>query len=226
MQPLLSGGGRLEREQYLDFACLRRFRQSVLCRADREGGIGWTSQSARSMHAAASLSLMRAAAQARPLLNPSRPFLEPGERAVLERILERLLEVAPRSLPVTEFEALIPPHSRPVAALLSEAFAADEIVLHIHAPPITESAPERPLASPFARWQARRGASIANLEHETLQIADDLARALIALLDGRRDRAALEDALGPALPDDDRQARRRRVDDYVRQFAKLGLLIG
>src|SRR5262249_24781619 len=225
-QTLLAGRGRLEREQYLDFACLRRFRQSVLCRTEREGAIAWTPHSAQSMHAAASLSLTRAAARAQSLFNPSRPSLDAGERAALQRVIERLLDVAPRSLPMAELEALVPPPSRPVAVLLAEAFAADEVVLRIHPPAITETAPERPLASALARWQARRGASITNLEHETLQIADKLARALIALLDGRRDRAALEAELGPALADDDPFARRRRVDDYVRQFAKLGLLIG
>jgi SAM-dependent methyltransferase len=226
MQPLLSGRSRLEREQYLDFACLRRFRQSVLCRADSEAGIAWTPQRAQSMHAAASVSLVRAAAKARPLLNPSRPLLETAERTALQRILERLLGVAPRSLPIAELEALAPPPLRPVAVLLSEAFAADEIVLHVHPPPITESASERPLASPFARWQARRGGSITNLEHEPLLIADAPPRALLAVLDGRHDRAALDATVGSALEVEDPGARRRRIHEYVRQFAKLGLLIG
>jgi SAM-dependent methyltransferase len=226
MQALLSERSRLEREQYLDFASLRRFRQSVLCRAEREAAIAWTPQNAQPMHAAASLSLTRAAAQSRPLLNPSRPLLEAGERAALQRIVERLLEVAPRSLPVIELEPLVPPPSRPVAALLADAFAADEIVLHIHPPSITEIAPERPLASAFARWQARRGGSITNLEHEPLSIADAPPRALLALLDGRHDRAALDAAVGPDLEVDDPGARRQRIDEYVRQFAKLGLLIG
>jgi hypothetical protein len=178
------------------------------------------------MHAAASVSLVRAAAKARPLLNPSRPLLETAERTALQRILERLLGVAPRSLPIAELETLAPPPLRPVAVLLSEAFAADEIVLHIHPPPITESASERPLASPFARWQARRGGSITNLEHEPLLIADAPPRALLAVLDGRHDRAALDATVGSALEVEDPGARRRRIHEYVRQFAKLGLLIG
>lgn len=226
MRALLSGRSRLEREQYLDFACLRRFRQSVLCRADREAGIAWTPQKAQSMHAAASVSLMRASANARPLLNPGRPSLDAGDKGALQRVLERLLEVAPRSLPVAELESKVDRGSCPMAELLAQAFAADEIVLHIQPPPITETAPERPLASPFARWQARRGGTITNLEHEPLLIVDEPPRALLALLDGRRDRAALDAAVGSALQVDNPDARRLRIDEYVRQFARLGLLIG
>ena len=85
---------------------------------------------------------------------------------------------------------------------------------------------KRPLASPLARWQARRGGSITNLEHEALLIADALPGALLALLDGRHDRAALDAAVGPGLEVDDPGARRELIDEYVRQFAKLGLLIG
>ena len=58
------------------------------------------------------------------------------------------------------------------------------------------------------------------------EIVEAAPRALLALLDGRRDRAALDAEMGSALGVDEAQARRRRIDEYVRQFARLGLLIG
>jgi SAM-dependent methyltransferase len=226
MQPFVSESDRVRREQYLDFAVLRRFRQSILCRAHREASIAWSPQRARTMHAAASVSLTRAAGQQRALLNPSRSPLDAADSTALQRMLERLLEVAPRSLAVTDLEAGAARASRPVSLLLAEAFVADEVALHVHPPRITETPPQRPLASPVARWQARTGRNIVNLDHETLQIADAGARALLALFDGARDRAALDDAVGSALGADDPATRRLRIDDYVRQFARLGLLIG
>ena len=63
-------------------------------------------------------------------------------------------------------------------------------------------------------------------QREALSIADAPPRALLALLDGRHDRAALDAAVGPALEVDDPGARRQLIDEYMRQFAKLGLLIG
>jgi hypothetical protein len=49
----------------------------------------------------------------------------------------------------------------------------------------------RPRASALARIQARRGARITTLRHSVVEIQDPLARELISLLDGTRDRAAL-----------------------------------
>ena len=233
MQRFVSKGDRVQREQYLDFATLRRFRQSVLCRRENEADLRWLPERAGAMHAAASLSLMRAAATGKPLANPARPALAAAQAATLEKVFGMLLEVAPRALPVTEVEARLareripgsgsPP--QPPAALLAEACVADEVVLHLHPPRLTEMAGERPLASPVARWQARRGTTITNLEHEPLQLPDAEPRALLALLDGRRDRAMLATAMGTSLAGDGAAARRERVDEYVRQFARLGLLI-
>ena len=224
MQPYLIGG-RLEREQYLDFACLRRFRQSVLCRAQREAAIAWSAERASGMHAAASLALIRAAAQGKPLVNPARPALTAGEAETLQAVHARLLHIAPRSLAVAELEAAIAPaSSRRIATMLADAYVADEILLHVRPPPIAAIAGERPLASPVARWQARRGPSVTNLQHETLQLPDQAARALLALLDGRRDRQALAADMSTTLDGDDPSTRVQLVDRYVRQFARLGLL--
>jgi hypothetical protein len=57
-------------------------------------------------------------------------------------------------------------------------------------PAFTPTVSDRPLASPLARWQAARGATVTNLRHDN-QPLDDAHRALVILLDGTRDRAAL-----------------------------------
>jgi len=54
---------------------------------------------------------------------------------------------------------------------------------------------------------------------------EGLPRALLVLLDGTREDAALDAALGPAIGLEDSTAR-RRIDGYVRQFGRLGLLVG
>jgi hypothetical protein len=62
---------------------------------------------------------------------------------------------------------------------------------------------------PYARLQAERGgAHVTNLLHEVLP-TDDLDRAVLRLLDGTRDRAALVAALAPVLgaPPDEEQLR-------------------
>ena len=60
--------------------------------------------------------------------------------------------------------------------------------------------PPRPEASALARWQLRdEPGRVTNLRHESIQVDGELGRALILLLDGTRDRAAL--ASEPALVD-------------------------
>jgi hypothetical protein len=66
---------------------------------------------------------------------------------------------------------------------------------------------------------------MTNLCHESLQIPEGLPRALLVLLDGTRDGAALDATLGSAIELEVMAARRRRIDGYVRQFGRLGLLL-
>src|SRR5205814_180370 len=54
---------------------------------------------------------------------------------------------------------------------------------------------ERPLASAHARLLAPLRADLTNLRHEIAIVENELARALLPLLDGTRDRAALADAV-------------------------------
>ena len=50
---------------------------------------------------------------------------------------------------------------------------------------------DKPMASPLARWQARRSDIVSTLHHRTLKLQNAIQRGLLALLDGTRDRTAL-----------------------------------
>ena len=151
----------------------------------------------------------------------------------MHTFLTRLIEIQPRALPVAELESSLAADpgavrggpARSMAALLFEACFANEVVLHVQPPRLSEIASERPLASPVARWQARRGRTLTNLCYQPLQIPEGPPRALLALLDGKLDHADLDTAVGTALGVDDPAARRQRIAGYVRQFGRLGLLI-
>jgi predicted O-methyltransferase YrrM len=232
MRQIVSGLGRVEREQYLDFACLRRFRQSVLCRAEATSALALVPDRAALMHVAASHSLLGAAQRGKSLLNPARPVLGAAEQQRLNTVLARLVDIAPRAIPGVELESLADgaAQSRSAASgsfprLLVDACFADELLLSICPPQIAEIPSERPLASPVARWEARRGFRLTNLWHEAMTIPDAPARALLALCDGARDRAELDVAAGAALELTDPVQRRSRIEGYVRQFGRLGLLI-
>ncbi len=226
LRRMLDGLDRLAREQYLDFAHFRRYRQSLLARGASATGFAPSPPRIASLHASASTALIRAAAEG---------GLAGGGADDDARALQRwLVERAPRAASMAEARAWLrgrtgqkdvaPP--RTIEELVAEAFAAGLAQLHAAPPRLAATVGERPLASPLARWQATRRDHLTNLRHETVKIGDATARQLLALLDGSRDRGQLAAALGPALAAADRRALEARIDPYLQAFARLALLPG
>ena len=87
------------------------------------------------------------------------------------------------------------PLSRPLEAILTDAYVLGIIDLHVHPPALTIQAPDRPVASPLARLQARTRDDVTTLLHTRVRIADANALRLLPLVDGTRDRAALAAAV-------------------------------
>jgi len=228
MQQFVSGMDRLAREQYLDFARLRRFRQSLVCRVDATPADVAPEARAGRMHVAASMTLVRSAAEGKAFVDAP---TDANARAA-RRLLEWLVRDAPRIASVEEAAAWLAREApqdaaaaRPVAAILADACYAGSVDLYTHAPPLAFAPGERPAASPVVRWQAGRHWGLTNIRHEPMRIDDPRALSLLALLDGTRTRAELALALQPALADADRGKAAQHVDTYLSQFALHGLLV-
>jgi methyltransferase-like protein/trans-aconitate methyltransferase len=128
----------------------------------------------------------------------------------------------------TEVEATL-------AADMLRCFGAGMVQLHVW-PPVFSAAPgDKPAASPLARLQARRDTRVTNLRHEPVRIDPDLAR-LIQLLDGSRSREEIERIAiewatanaaetGNPIPGESERLVKDRVDEALRQFARLALLV-
>jgi hypothetical protein len=77
---------------------------------------------------------------------------------------------------------------------------------------------ERPVASRLARMQVKNGGRTTSLRHRAVDIDDELARSLFALLDGTRDPEALRDAAEKAL------GREVSIDEITRGLERLSEL--
>ena len=99
------------------------------------------------------------------------------------------------------------------------------IDLHVHPPALTIRAPDRPVASPLARLQARTRDSVTTLLHTQVGIADMNALRLLPLVDGTRDRAALAAAVKQIAVDIDPSRAQDFVNYALEKFARLGLLM-
>jgi protein-L-isoaspartate O-methyltransferase len=217
----------IAREQYLDFMRMRRFRQSLLRRADAQPAAALDPARLAAMHVSADGSLLRAA-QAGKVADIARD-LDPaaGGGGPVRALLESLVRRAPGTMPLGEARELLArdASARPLETLLRDAYVGGVVGLHVQPPPLAIVAGERPLASPLARWQAARQDELTSLLHARVRVPDANARRLLSLLDGTRDRAALVAATAAAWPAGMRQDAEGFVAHALEQFARLALLI-
>jgi 2-polyprenyl-3-methyl-5-hydroxy-6-metoxy-1,4-benzoquinol methylase len=219
VREFLASKDRLAREQYLDFARVRRFRQSLLCRSEAGGDFPLSPVRLTGLFGSASLQLLRATAEGRL------PAAGAPEGDVLRRLFETLIECAPATLAMTDLLARLhssgPTNgSRPVDAMVLDAWVAGFVQLHACPPRAAVSAASHPRAWRVARWQAGRRDAVTNLRHETIRLPDPFARTLLALCDGTRDRESLALAIGIGA----KAEQRAQLDDTLTMFARYALL--
>ncbi|MCX6631793.1 MAG: methyltransferase regulatory domain-containing protein, partial [Candidatus Solibacter sp.] len=198
----------IEREQYVDFLKLRRFRQTLLCRGE--------------------IALDRAIGPARmdeflfsENVRPEQVSGEEGAEAV-KAVVQALHDTG--RLPA-RFDELIP-YAGTTELLREILFAllkAGCVNLHVHDFPCQETVTERPRASRLARYQAASGDNVTSACHIRVQL-DAIARQLVRLLDGSRthdelacELAGIEGA--PSLEDV-----RRHLPSSLDWLARLALL--
>jgi SAM-dependent methyltransferase len=195
-------------EQELDFRKLRRFRQTLLCRAG--------------------ILLKRAVAERQMdgfLFSMNRHGRRvAGDDAAVEAVTQALEDVHP--LPV-EFEELIPyARSRKALREILRALVASGCAdLHVHEFPCQESVTMRPRASELARYQAADGLLVTNLCHVPVQL-DEVARRLLLLLDGTRTQETLARRLSALPGAGPLKEIRRALPESLEWMARMALLEG
>ena len=235
-------------EQMLDFLRARQFRRDVLCRKELSVA-RWPQPEL--------LKGMLLVSQSEPVSTepdgtsdaveqfrgPARRSLSTGEPA-LKSALIALHRARPRAM---EYGQLLAEVRAAVGGVNEELFSrsmlacamASLVELHTYLPPIAARPGESPLASPLACWQAAAGKVVVDLRHRSVQL-DSLSAAVLALLDGNRDRSGLCDAIAEqisagklmiaALHDGGREVPRTEIDRIVGEvlgaLANLRLLMG
>jgi methyltransferase-like protein/cyclopropane fatty-acyl-phospholipid synthase-like methyltransferase len=198
------------KEQYLDFMRGRHFRKTLLCHEGITLNRKLTSDCVRSYY------VSTFAKSTSPNPNADKEAKETFENehgatlttaAPLGRaLLWHLAENSPQRLPFPQLAAQVESHARqwlgyvppPDADVAAEiagfvwlGYRAGLLDLHVDAPPYITHVSEKPVASPLARWQARRSEYVATLNHKTLKLHSPIQRGLLALLDGGRDHSTL-----------------------------------
>jgi methyltransferase-like protein/2-polyprenyl-3-methyl-5-hydroxy-6-metoxy-1,4-benzoquinol methylase len=191
------------REQYMDFARCRRFRQTLLCHA----GLPVTRQAdpeklqSLLMSTAATSVLSDADIRSdkevvfkgpqNASLKTAHPIMKAALLAISSAWPERLSLDRVRELVAARLE--LPLNSVPAESLaqgLMSAFGLRMLDLHAYMPRLTNRPGERPRTTPLIRLKAQRGEVLTNLVHEAVKVEGQGER-LLCLLDGRRTRAEL-----------------------------------
>ena len=238
----------LLQQQYRDFLVLRRFRQTLLCRTEAPTVLEPDAETLRRLFVAASTRPQPAEASITSE-EPVRFATDQGRELTTPHPLSKaaflvLGQEWPRWIPVGELLArshacLAEAHGAPsqdddekrLLGFLLRAYGTDILHLRSRPCPFVTSPSERPRASALARLQGVKGHGVTNLKHETVRLDDALVHRLLSLLDGTRDRAAIEDEMarfirekGEPGADELLAALPERIAKNLDRVAKLALL--
>jgi SAM-dependent methyltransferase len=205
---------RLEREQYIDFIQLRRFRQTLLCRRGPAVDLAVTAARLADLHFSTRAQPMRPDADA--LGAGSLEFRHPyqgGFRAEEPVAKALALVLARGDRRGMDFAAL----TAGVAQALGRAGADllptlmslhDRHLVEIHASrwDFSPTVGPHPRASAYARWLAERGAPVVNAAHGSFALPTAMLRRLVQLLDGTRSHDDLLEALAAETPPAEQEA--------------------
>lgn len=231
----VSGGSRLDREQYMDFMKCRKFRQTLLCRegvavADRP-----IAQAVRGMYAASHATPV----SPNPELTNEQPEEFRGPKGAAMKTAHPLAKSAIGNLirlwPQTiHFDDLLkqcseqtgqPADPEALAEILLATYRAGLVDLRVSPLLCVANAPEYPSTTPLARWQARHGHTVTTLRHTTIEATGGVETQLLILLDGTRNRTALVAELAAMMdPPPDRNKLKDELETNLGKLAKFGLL--
>jgi hypothetical protein len=196
-----SAASRVEREQYLDILRLRRFRQSLVCRAEVALQDEWDGSRVAGLYAAAACQETGEG----KFKGQSGVTIETSHPGVIA-FLRKRIAIWPQAAKLDSEEA----------DMALPLFRGSMVELRT-TPGIAVRAGERPMASPLARYQCRRGdVEMSTLNHRSLPIGGEKARRFLELLDGTRDRAALARDAGITL---------QEVDQPLEELGRFAMLV-
>jgi methyltransferase-like protein/2-polyprenyl-3-methyl-5-hydroxy-6-metoxy-1,4-benzoquinol methylase len=249
------------KEQYLDFLKCRRFRQTLLCHQD----IALDRRPKPERIVDFYVASPARPTSAQPDID-SRSVEEFGgpkgsalktDNPLIKAAMAHLGETWPQSCHFSELLATARSRSgrysacddfgfdedaRELGGILLRTHAAGLTELHVHSPQFVLTVSERPVASALARLQIQNGSLVTNLCHASVQVTDKMARCLLQLLDGTRDRTALLTELTAFLESDITKRREERepvsqvrealsslaedLEPNLAKLARLALLVG
>ena len=222
-------GDLLRQEQMLDFMRMRKYRETLLCRADR---------AVRRDHGMENFRKLKftSTANSAPSQDSSATvFKLPGgikmesNHPAVTYLLKALERAWPHAINSAELEPKIEEETgysfdTDGAELLMRLAVAKFIDLHCWNAPLAEWISDRPRASACSRQEIAMRPQATTLIHSTVKLDDEIARRFLTLLDGSRDRAELAAALVAEFSAESAEEIAARIEPSLEYFYRAGLL--
>lgn len=223
-----ASGDIVKQEQILDFARMRGYRETLLCREECVVRRDFTAENLRRLlRASPATSAPGEAPGAKVFRLPDGSHLESSHEGAIA-LLGKLEAAWPRSL---SFEDIGPQIGEAGLTLdeegtdlLMQLAAAKMIELHAWRAPVAACVSERPRASACSRQEALTRECATSLLHDNVALDDPIVRSLLLLLDGTRDRKAILNAMRAEFPALAQQGIEGGIEPGLRLFHRAGLL--
>jgi methyltransferase-like protein len=180
-------GDPILRAQYVDIAGFRMFRQSILCRKDAALTPADPLGVVERAHLSSDKFLPGASSAKQTVPKLELNSLSPLGQAVYRELSARW----PRTISFPELRSRVSTTSaqagdRTLATFIHQLHTAGQVELWMDEPTFIDNGSDSKRASvtKLARVQAAKGIPVTNLRHEAFSGADDVARRMVASLDG------------------------------------------
>jgi hypothetical protein len=215
------------REQYIDFARCRRFRQTIICHQDIAVNRTIEPELFKGLLFASPARFVKPPEGSDPGVEefhgPHSSKVRTAHPDVL-RVLHQLVDTWPLAVPYHQLP-FVNADEKAVFEILHSLFASGLVEIRTSQPQMAVTPSERPSASPLARMQAARGVPVTTLRHISIGATGDVERRLISLLDGTRTRAELVSDMSPLLTTSKTAAElESELETSLHSLARLGLL--
>lgn len=233
------GNDRLTREQYSDFIKCRRFRQTLLCRAEYPVQYPPGPKAVPLLHASCEAIYSDAKPGSDGRMIECFTLPKGGSLEIDLPSAQIALRMLSKRWPATvSFPELcdysvgeLPPEQRDkeiqnLAGFLFETYCAGFLELRAASVACHPEVSERPKVWSYARWQASRGSMITTLRGDNLRVDDAEGREMLQLLDGTRTLTELQEWESqhhpPAEPNSGKAP--PTLADRVKELARMALL--
>ena len=246
----------IEMEQYMDFLRNRSFRRTLLCHAEVDVNRALSTEPVFEFSVSSIAHTVKVdadkAAKGIETFEGTDGAQFSTDHPLTKAAFHYLLDVKPQRIPFIQLARqaaasrnmtqVINQDAGVMAANLLHAFTYSLSLIQFHTfiPPMSMVVSERPLATTYARFQARHFPNIGNLTHGRVQL-DNFSRLVLAQLDGQTNHAALLDFLvelvetgkisSPSIRSEPKSLEELRkmlgeqLEVTLQEFAELGLLM-